>query len=103
MPLLSWKACRVILFANGKPLSNVAMLQLLRDTAGNSYTVHGFRSAFSDWARDKTEAPRDLVELCLAHQIKDRTEAAYRRGDALDKRVKLMRSWGDFCAQGEAQ
>ena len=77
-------------------LSNRSMLRQLGDLEGNGYTVHGFRSAFSDWARDKTNHPRDLVELALAHAIKDKTEAAYRRGDALDKRRKLMADWSSY-------
>ena len=64
---------------------------------GNGYTVHGFRSAFSDWARDHTEFPRDVIEMALAHAIKDKSEAAYRRGDALDKRRKLMADWAGYC------
>ena len=59
-------------------------------------TVHGFRSTFSDWARDRTGVHRDVVEMCLAHTIKDKSEAAYRRGDALDKRRRLMTAWSDF-------
>jgi integrase len=81
----------------GKPLSNMAMLELLRGMAGKGYTVHGFRSAFSDWARDRTSYPRDVIELALAHAIKDKSEAAYRRGDALDKRRRLMSEWAKFC------
>jgi integrase len=77
-------------------LSNLAMLELLRGMIGNGYTVHGFRSAFSDWARDKTNHPRDVIELALAHQIQDKSEAAYRRGDALDKRRPLMVDWEKF-------
>ena len=79
------------------PLSNMAMLQLLRGAAGNGYTVHGFRSAFSDWARDRTGYARDVIEMALAHTIKDKSEAAYRRGDALDKRRRLMNEWGRYC------
>ena len=78
-------------------LSNMAMLQQLRGLAGNGYTVHGFRSAFSDWARDRTEYPRDVIEMALAHAIKDKSEAAYRRGDALEKRRKLMGAWARYC------
>ena len=81
----------------GKPLSNMAMLELLRGMAGNGYTVHGFRSTFSDWARDCTAYPRDVIEMALAHAIKDKSEAAYRRGDALDKRRRLMTEWARYC------
>jgi integrase len=77
-------------------LSTVAMFRLLRRMAGNGYTVHGFRSAFSDWARDETNHPRDVIEMALAHAIKDKSEAAYRRGDALDKRPELMAAWEKF-------
>jgi integrase len=81
----------------GKPLSNMAMLELLKGTAGNGYTTHGFRSTFSDWARDRTAYSRDVIEMALAHTIKDKSEAAYRRGDALDKRRRLMTEWAKFC------
>jgi integrase len=74
------------------PLSNMAMLNLIK-----GYTVHGFRSAFSDWARDRTNYPRDVVEMALAHAIKDKSEAAYRRGDALEKRRHLMSEWARYC------
>jgi integrase len=78
------------------PLSNAAMSELLKGTNGNGYTVHGFRSTFSDWARDNTAYSRDVVEMALAHSIKDKTEAAYRRGDALAKRARLMTEWAKF-------
>ena len=78
------------------PLSNAAMSELLKGTNGNGYTVHGFRSTFSDWARDCTAYSRDVVEMALAHTIKDKTEAAYRRGDALAKRARLMTEWAKF-------
>jgi integrase len=78
------------------PLSNMAMLELLRGMAGNGFTVHGFRSAFSDWARDRTAYARDVIEMALAHTIKDKSERAYRRGDALEKRAKLMQAWCNY-------
>jgi integrase len=87
----------VFLNGSGKPLSSMAMLELLRGMVGNSFTVHGFRSTFSDWARDTTSYPRDVIELALAHIIKDKSEAAYRRGDALDKRRQLMEEWEGAC------
>ena len=61
-------------------------------------TVHGFRSSFRDWAGDRTAFARDVVEAALAHAIGDATEAAYRRGDALEKRRKLMEAWVAYCA-----
>jgi integrase len=81
----------------GSPISNMAMLELLRGMDGNGYTTHGFRSTFSDWARERTGYPRDVIETALAHAIKDKTEAAYLRGDALPKRAKLMQAWADYC------
>jgi integrase len=60
----------------GRPLSNMAMLELVRGTIGKGYTVHGFRSAFRDWCREQTNFPRELAELALAHVNKDKTEEA---------------------------
>ena len=85
----------------GKPLSNMAMLELLRGMAGNGYTVHGFRSSFRDWAGDRTHHARDVIEHALAHRIKDKAEAAYRRGSALEKRRLLMEEWATFCSSPE--
>ena len=82
----------------GSPISNMAMLELLRGMNGNGLTVHGFRSTFSDWARERTGYPRDVVEMALAHAVKDKSEAAYRRGDALEKRRRLMAEWARYCA-----
>ena len=81
----------------GRPLSNMAMLMLLRDLRGEGYTVHGFRSAFSTWARECTDFPREIVEACLAHASGDAVELAYRRTDFLDKRRELMEQWAGFC------
>ncbi|MCW8207661.1 site-specific integrase [Verminephrobacter aporrectodeae subsp. tuberculatae] len=58
---------------------------------------HGFRSTFRDWASEKTSHPGEVVEMALAHAIEDKTEAAYRRGDLLVKRVALMQDWADYC------
>jgi integrase len=82
----------------GKPLSNMAMLMLLRDLRGEGYTVHGFRSAFSTWAREQTDNPKEIVEACLAHASGDAVELAYRRTDFLDKRRALMTEWALFCS-----
>jgi integrase len=85
----------------GKALSNMAMLMLLRDLRGNGYTVHGFRSAFSTWAREQTDYPREIVEACLAHASGDAVELAYRRTDFLDKRRALSKEWEAFCLAAE--
>jgi integrase len=83
--------------AAGAPLSNMAMLELLRGLQPG-LTVHGFRSTFRDWAGDRTVYPRDVIELALAHVVNDKTEAAYRRGDALEKRTCLMSDWSSFAS-----
>ena len=79
----------------GKPLSDMAMLECLRDLREN-VTVHGFRSSFRDWAGDETAFPRELAEMALAHINEDKVEAAYRRSDALKRRCELMKSWERF-------
>jgi len=81
----------------GQPLNNAAMLIVCKRMGRTDITTHGFRSAFSDWCRERTSYPRDVVEMSLAHVIKDKTEAAYRRGDALDKRRRLMSEWARYC------
>lgn len=81
----------------GKPLSNMAMLELLQGMKGTEgLTVHGFRSTFRDWAAERSNFPRELAEAALAHVINDKTEAAYQRGDLLEKRRKLMLAWASF-------
>jgi integrase len=64
---------------------------------GVGVTVHGFRSSFRDWAAETTEHPNHVVEMALAHSIGNAVEAAYRRGDMLDKRRELMVAWGEYC------
>lgn len=79
-----------------KPMSNMALAMLLRDMVDN-VTVHGFRSAFRDWCGEVTHFPRDVAEAALAHRVGDSTEAAYRRGDALEKRRTMMAAWAAHC------
>ncbi len=64
---------------------------------GAEVTAHGFRSSFRDWAGEASTFPREIAEAALAHLVGDETERAYRRGDALDKRRKLMDAWAGFC------
>jgi hypothetical protein len=59
--------------------------------------VHGFRSAFRDWAAECTNFPNEVCEAALAHVVRNKVEAAYRRGDLLDKRRELMEVWGAYC------
>jgi integrase len=70
---------------------------VLRRMGLGAFTVHGFRSAFRDWAGDQTNFPREVAEAALAHSLGDKTEAAYRRGEALEKRRALMEAWAQFC------
>jgi hypothetical protein len=81
-----------------KGLSNMAMLKLLERMNRKDITVHGFRSTFRDWAAETTAYPGETVEMCLAHTIKNQSEAAYRRGDLLEKRLRLMNDWAGFCS-----
>ncbi|KPB01376.1 tyrosine-type recombinase/integrase [Ahrensia marina] len=78
-----------------KPVSNMTMLKLLK-TLEPDFTVHGFRSAFRDWAGNETSQPRDIIEMSLAHVFGDKTELAYRRDTALNKRRKLMEAWAAY-------
>lgn len=84
---------------SGKPLSDMALLEVVRGTIGNGYTTHGFRSTFRDWCKEQTNYPREIAELALAHVVADKSEAAYSRGDALDKRRQLMAAWARYCAE----
>lgn len=81
----------------GRPLSNMAMLTLLKRMGRSDITVHGFRSTFRDWTAERTNYPREVCEMALAHVVGDQTEAAYRRGDLFDKRRRLMIEWAKFC------
>ncbi|MDH3670565.1 MAG: integrase arm-type DNA-binding domain-containing protein [Gammaproteobacteria bacterium] len=82
----------------GKPLSNMAMLMLLKKRLGRGdLTVHGFRSSFRDWTAECTGYAREVCEMALAHTIGDQTEASYRRGDLFDKRIRLMTDWAKHC------
>ena len=80
----------------GKPLTTAATLKLLQGLEPG-LSCHGFRSSFRDWAADQTTYPRDVAEAALAHAIKDKTEAAYRRSTMLDKRAAMMGDWMTHC------
>ncbi len=82
------------------PLSNMAMDMLLRRMGSGEWTVHGFRSTFRDWAGETTDHPREVIEAALAHTVGNAAEQAYRRGDALEKRRKLMSDWATYCDVG---
>jgi integrase len=85
----------------GVALSNMAMATLLRRMGEDDITVHGFRSAFSDWAHETTSYPNHIIEMALAHSISNKVEAAYRRGDMFDKRRQLMEDWATYCVSAK--
>ena len=82
-------------------LSENAMLDLLKKKGKGRfnlpYTVHGFRSSFRDYISEELDIHGDVAEMCLSHQIKDRAEASYRRGDLLKQRKEIMQKWADYC------
>jgi integrase len=81
-----------------QPLSNMAMLVLLRRMGRGDLTTHGFRSTFRDWAAE-TGKPADIAEAALAHTLGSKTQTAYQRGDLLDRRRALMEQWAAWCAR----
>jgi integrase len=100
----------------GRPLSNMAMLELIRRMnaerevvglpkwtdprqGGREVVPHGFRSSFRDWAAERTNFTREVAEAALAHVDGDETERAYQRGDLFEKRRRLMTAWGEYCAK----
>jgi integrase len=82
---------------SGKPLSNMAMLAVLKRIGRSDLTNHGFRSSFRDWAAERTNFSREVAEMALAHTVGDKVEAAYRRGDLFQKRRQMMVGWARFC------
>lgn len=84
----------------GKPLSGMSMAMCLRKIRPGDVTVHGFRSTFRDWAAEETHHPNVVAEMALAHTVGNAVEAAYRRGDLLEKRKVLMNDWATFCTAG---
>lgn len=79
-----------------KPISDMTMTKLLRDDGIAGATVHGFRSAFTDWSSECTDFPKEVADKALAHKLPDKVEAAYRRTDFFEKRRGLMRLWADY-------
>lgn len=82
----------------GTILSDMTMTAVIRRMARTGVTAHGFRSSFRDWAGETTAYPREVIEHALAHQLKDKAEAAYARGSMFDKRRRLMADWSKFCS-----
>ncbi len=88
--------------SNGLPLSDMALTAVMRRMEVDA-VPHGFRSTFRDWAGDCTDHRRDVAEFALAHKLSDEVEAAYRRGDALEKRRRMMEDWANFCDPARSQ
>lgn len=87
--------------SKGKPLSDMTLTAITR-RMGVAAVPHGFRSTFRDWAAERTSFSHQVAEMALAHAIGNQVEAAYRRGDLLDKRTKLMAAWAAFCGKVSA-
>lgn len=100
--LLATREDDQFVFPGGKAdshLSNMAMSALLKRMSRMDITVHGFRSTFRDWAGEQTNFPREVIEHALAHQLKDKAEAAYSRSTMPEKRRALMEAWAEYCLQ----
>lgn len=80
-----------------RQMSDPALAKALAAAGGAGFTVHGMRSTFRDWVSEETQFQREVAEAALAHAVGDQVERAYRRGDVLEKRRKLMDAWADFC------
>jgi integrase len=89
----------VFLSPTGKPFTDDVMSKLLGGMGRGDLTGHGFRSTFRDWAGETTAYPREVIEHALAHQLKDKAEAAYARGSLFDKRRRLMDEWAKFSSK----
>lgn len=83
-----------------KPISDMTMTKLLRDDGIKGVTVHGFRSAFTDWTAERTRFPKEVADKALAHKLPNKVEAAYRRTDFFEKRRNLMARWAEFLDRG---
>ena len=79
----------------GRLLSDSTLSKLLREL-GVGAVPHGFRSSFRDWAAERTDVPREVCELALAHVNSDRVEAAYRRSDLFERRRELIQDWANY-------
>jgi integrase len=87
---------------SGKALSDMTMTKVLRDMQVPA-TAHGFRSSFRDWVSERTGYPSEVAEMALAHAVGDKVEAAYRRGDLYEKRVRVMADWAAYIARPETK
>ena len=81
---------------NHKPLSNNTMLIAIQRNMNLNATIHGMRASFKNWASETTNFPNEVSEMALAHSIHNKVEAAYRRGNLLEKRRLIMQCWSDY-------
>jgi integrase len=88
--------CLVFSADGEKPISDMTMTKLLRDDGIKGVTVHGFRSAFTDWSSERTRFPKEVADKALAHKLPNKVEAAYRRTDFFEKRRNLMIRWAEY-------
>ncbi|MGE7197412.1 tyrosine-type recombinase/integrase [Brevundimonas sp.] len=84
----------------GGPLSDMTVSAVLRRMKVNA-VPHGFRSTFRDWVSERTSHPHEAAEMALAHTVGNKVEAAYRRGDMVAKRLRLMEDWATFCGRAK--
>lgn len=86
------------------PLSDMSLTAVLRRMGRGDITVHGFRSTFRDWCAEAAgnSFSREVCEHALAHSLPSKVEAAYRRGDLLEKRILLMQAWANYCMSAAA-
>jgi len=86
----------------GRPI-DASVLSKMIARQGIDAVPHGFRSSFRDWASERTDHPREVVEAALAHTVRDQTEAAYARSDLFERRRHLMDDWAEYLAQPRGQ
>jgi integrase len=82
----------------GKPLSDATLIAVMERMGRTGLTSHGFRSTFRDWAAEQTNFPHEMAEMALAHTIGNKAEAAYRRGDLFEKRLRMAEAWARYCS-----
>jgi len=87
----------------GKPLSNMAMMMLVRRMGRDDITVHGFRSTFRDWAAEQTNHAWEVAEISISHTVGNKVETSYQRGDLLEKRQRIMNEWARYCCQPKGE
>ena len=83
---------------NAKPIVAMSLRKALHRHGGGDVTVHGFRSAFRDWGSERTSAPREMLEVALAHALGNSTETSYARSDLIERRRRVMQQWAEHCA-----